>query len=332
MEDYLLIDLCKIVISYIDDFNDIVNLLKLNPIFNDLLKRTIDTREFKELSNAYILDCDIYATFYPYDEEDFKKYNNIFSKLRSINFYSNNYFVTDDFIKNKTNYKEPGSFPSSVFALNLGWRSKITNSGLIYLKQVHNLNLGGYSKITIDGLSQLKNLSVLNLGYKSEITNSDLKKLKHVYNMDLGYCSWITDDGLIHLSHVNILCLGDYSKVTNNGLKYLKNIKSLDLGRSSKITDDGLIHLSHIHTLFVGPENNTITESGLIHLKYIHTLYLESNPVITNKGLLRLINETNLNTLYLSCLNNTKITKKILKYFRRDSHDGVCRRKYVRIE
>ena len=140
--------------------------------------------------------------------------------------------------------------------LSLIYCEKITDAGLVHLKNLTNLQYLDLmeTQITDTGLVHLKNLTNLqSLGLmKTQITDTGLVHLKDLTNLkDLGLMeTQITDAGLVHL-------------------KDLTNLQDLDLTGCENITDAGLVHLKNLTNLkdlsLAGCEN--ITDSGVAELQ-----------------------------------------------------------------
>ena len=195
--------------------------------------------------------------------------------------------------------------------LDLSYSTNFTDAGLVHLKELtalQTLKLGN-TKITDAGLGHLKGLTNLQtLDPPKQITDAGLahlKELDKLQHLSL-YQTKITDAGLVHLKGLtNLQTLNLHgTKVTDAGLGHLKgltNLQSLSLS-GSQTTDAGLVHLEGLTDLRnLSLTKTTFTGVGLASLKgltKLQHLRLERTE-ITDAGLVHLDGLTNLQSLRL---------------------------------
>lgn len=336
MDAFLSPQLCQIVISYLTDFRDIRNLIKLldNSNYDNLSElkltamidysktklnsfgRTIGISNYISIEplgyryTTYIQDADIYALFTPLNENDFDK----FPKAHNISFHQNNTFFNTEFIKKRT--------LSYIHSLNLGNDSQIIDDDLQYLQGIRSLNVGCNSKITNKGIVQLQNICVLYLQWDSKISSSGIRCLPSINTLYLNSCRSMIEDlkSITLLKNLHTVDFGPDSSIIDHMLDYFRNIRKLYFGWKSRITNEGLVNLKNkredssynkrLKLLHLGDQSK-ITDDGLVHLKdiftddekNINTLHLGAHSQITNDGLIHL---HCINVLYLGY--NSKIT------------------------
>jgi hypothetical protein len=132
--------LWHIVISYLDSFDDIHNLL-------------FDKKDS-------LCESEIYASFTPTSKLHFYEYLKKFNRMRVINFELDNSYVTDTFLEHNSKFgidytdSSSGIF-DNVYKLCLGDNTQITNDGLKFLSNIRELHLGIGHKIKNDKIKLL---------------------------------------------------------------------------------------------------------------------------------------------------------------------------------
>jgi hypothetical protein len=167
MNDYLPNVLCQLVVSYLDTFGDIYNLINFN-FPKQSVHKCRRRRIYIPPKPTYIYESEIYATFYPHSKEHSIEYLKIFPNLRVVNFSYYNAYVDDDLLKNF----------SKVHTLHLGDYSLVTDDGLLHLSNLRELYVGKGSKITDNGI-KLLNVCIIHRAEQLYKTN--------MFSVDRGY-------------------------------------------------------------------------------------------------------------------------------------------------
>nr|WP_052236476.1 leucine-rich repeat domain-containing protein [Candidatus Protochlamydia amoebophila] len=276
---------------------------------------------------------------------EFEKILNHFSnEIEGLNFFSEQFFLTDTHLlalKNCKNLKELHlqncygltdaglAHLTPLVALqhlDLSRCNQLTDVGLTHLNPLvtlQHLNLHESPKLTDAGLAHLTPLVALqhlDLSGCPNLTDAGLVHLKSLVtleHLDLSRCPNLTDAGLAHLTPLvalQHLDLHDCPKLTDAGLAHLTPLvalQHLDLCKCRKLTDAGLAHLTPLvalqHLDLSGCYQ--LTDAGLAHLKPLVTLQhleLSSCPNLTGAGLAHLTSLVVLQHLDLSwCPNLT---------------------------
>jgi internalin A len=224
-----------------------------------------------------------------------------FPCLRLVVFFPEN--ITDEGLKNLRG--------ATIQSLDLSG-SKITDSGLVYIGQLHQLQwlYINDTAITDAGIEHLKNLTQLRTVFLNDdkITDAGLRHLKGLHRLERLFLdnAQITDAGLENLenlSNLQILYLNQ-SAVGDAGLAHLQGLSklySLQLNQTA-VTDAGLKYLKNLTELKdLELQNTKITDQGLVYLKNLSKLEILSlrETQITDAGLDLLKGLTNLKALNL---------------------------------
>jgi len=120
--------------------------------------------------------------------------------------------------------------------LKLHGNTTISDMGLKFCKDLKMLDLSFNYKITNEGLVNMKNLEYLslkvNLFNHNNITNDALKNLTKLKYLNLENNKIITDEGIKPLINLEYLNINRTKKITINGLINLKKLKEIECEES----------------------------------------------------------------------------------------------------
>lgn len=172
------------------------------------------------------------------------------------------------------------------------------------------------NKITNNGLIKLKNLISLDLSDNEFITNEVVSKLSNLTKLHLFLNHNIKNEGISSLHKLKFLNLDRNIEIDDKGISMLTNLETLILHHNEQITDDCISRLTNLTYLDLSIDhphnpgsNNPISDEGIRHLFKLQTLNLKYNTMITNNGISMLTSLTELNII-----NNKLITEEGIKH------------------
>jgi hypothetical protein len=141
-------------------------------------------------------------------------------------------------------------------------RTRISDTGIILLKNVRVLTIMYCKKVTGDSFINLPNLTKLNCSHCPDIKDNSIN-LPNLTKLNCSYCPNIKDSSIVNLINLKVLLANRCEKITDIGIKNLVNVRTFNLG-SSKITDDSNFLFKKCDRVFLG--NTKITDKTLENL------------------------------------------------------------------